>query len=104
MAKSTPLDLTGCEPLLDGAGEFLRMWTRPGGPVTCFIDPKPIGADPFGFGIALVDCVRHGAKAYAQALGIPEEAALERIWEGFDAERDRPTDEPVSFTGKGVIN
>ena len=70
MTEPKPLDLSGCEPILEGASEFLRMWNRPGGPVTCFIDPFPIGADPFGFGLALMDCVGHGANAYAQALGM----------------------------------
>lgn len=104
MAKSRPLDLTGCEPLLAGSSEFLRMWIRPNGPVTCFIDPTPVGADPFGFGIVLVDCVRHGAKAYAQAVGITEAEALARILEGFDAERDHPTDDPVSLSDKGAAH
>src|SRR5262245_9025758 len=80
MSEPEALDLSGCETLLEGASEFLRMWYRPGGPVTCFIDPVPIGADPVALGIALVDCVRHGAKAYAHALSISEEEALARIW------------------------
>jgi hypothetical protein len=101
MTEPKPLDVSGCEPLLEGASEFLRMWTRPEGPVTCFIDPTPIGADPFILGLALMDCVGHGANAYAQALGISAEEAMERILEGFDAERDNPTDAPVSLTGQG---
>jgi hypothetical protein len=104
MTEPKPLDLAGCEPLLEGASEFLRMWNRPGGPVTCFIDPVPVGADPFGFGLALMDCVGHGANAYAQALGIPVEEAMARILEGFDAERENPTDIPVSLTDKEGMN
>ena len=104
MATLRPIDLSECEPLLDGASEFLRMWTRPGSPVTCFIDPVPIGADPAGFGLALMDCVRHGAKAYAQALGISEEETLERILEGFDVERAHPTDSPTQLTNRGDLN
>ena len=98
------LDLSGCEPLLEGASEFLRMWNRPEGPVTCFIDPVPIGADPFVFGLALMDCVRHGANAYAQAVGAPVEEAMARILEGFDAERENPTDTPTALTGQGGLN
>ena len=101
MTEPKSLDLSGCEPLLEGASEFLRMWTGPGRPVTCFIDPVPVGADPFGFGLALMDCVGHGANAYAQALGIPVEEAFARILEGFDAEREHPTDVPASLTGQG---
>lgn len=92
--KPVPIDLTQHRHLVEGSREFLRMWAREDGPVTCFINPVPVGADPFGFGIALVDAVRHGARAYAQALGIPQAEAEARIWEGFDAERNHATDTP----------
>lgn len=75
-------------------GEFLRMRAAPGGDVICMIDPSGIGADPALFGIALVDAIRHGAKAYAQAVGVSEDHALERIWWGFDSERGGPTEDP----------
>src|SRR3954467_4872941 len=101
MTEPKSLDLSGCEPLIEGASEFLRMWNHPSGPVTCFIDPAPIGADPFAFGLALMDCVGHGANAYAQAIGISAEEAMARILEGFDAERDNPTDTAVPLTGPG---
>ena len=78
--------------------EFLRMSTSPGGPVICVIDPRAIGPDPAAFGIALVDAIRHGAKAYAGAIGVSEENALERIWWGFDAERNSPTDDPQQLS------
>ena len=42
------------------------------------VDPGAIAPDPAVFGIALVDAIRHGAKAYAQAVGVSEEHALER--------------------------
>jgi hypothetical protein len=100
MNEPKPLDLSGCEPLLEGAGEFLRMWNHPTGGVTCFIDTAPIGDDPFVFGLALMDCVGHGANAYAEALGISIEEAMARILEGFDAERENPTDVPASLTGQ----
>ena len=79
---------------LDGSHEFARLWAEAGGPMTCIIEPRALGADPVLFGMAMVDAIGHGAKAYAQALGIPEEEALARIWEGLDAERANPTDEP----------
>src|SRR6476661_7908804 len=104
MTKPKSLDLSGCGPLLEGASEFLRMWTGPGRPVTCFIDPTPLGADPFAFGLALMDCVRHGANAYAQATGAPVDEAMARILEGFDAERESPTDTPTALTGQGGLN
>ena len=80
--------------LLDGSQEFARLWAEPGGPMTCIIEPRALGADPFVFGMAMVDAVSHGAKAYAHALGIPEAEALARIWQGLDAERASPTDTP----------
>jgi hypothetical protein len=100
LTEPKPLDLSGYEPLLEGASEFLRMWNCPAGGVTCFIDTAPIGADPFVLGLALMDCVGHGANAYAQALGISAEEAMARILEGFETERENPTDVPVSLTGK----
>ena len=86
-AKPVPIDLTAHRDLLGESREFLRVWASEDGPVTCFINPVPIGADPFAFGMAMVDCVRHAAKAYARAVNISEADALARIWEGLEAER-----------------
>ena len=88
---------------LDGSAEFARLWAEPQGPMTCIIEPRALGPDPFLFGMAMVDAVGHGAKAYAHALGIPEEQALERIWQGLDAERANPTDEPREIDPKGSL-
>ena len=103
--KSLPneLDISGV-PLAEGSKEFLRMWNREGGEVTCFIDPRAIAPDPAVFGIAMVDAIRHGAKAYAQAVGISEAQALARIWDGFDAERGHPTDHPRQLGDDGGIH
>jgi hypothetical protein len=98
------IDLDDLTDHLAGSREFLRMWALPNGPVTCLIDPQSIGADPFTLGIALTDCVRHGAKAYAQATGISETEALARIWAGLDAERASPTDLPTSPSDKRSFN
>lgn len=86
------LDISGAADLLQGSQEFLRMWRRQGGEAICLIDPAALNPDPATFGIALVDCVRHGARAWANAVGISEEEALARIWFGLDAERENPTD------------
>ena len=51
--------------------------------------------------MAMVDAIGHGAKAYAHALGIPEEEAHARIWEGLDAERANPTDTPREIDPDG---
>ena len=37
------------------------------------------------------------AKAYAAAVEVSEDHALERILEGFDAERAHPTDQPTQL-------
>ena len=75
-------------------GEFLSMSQAGSGDVTCTVDPWALAADPATFGIALADAARHGAKAWAQAVGCSEDEALDRIWWGLDAERGTPTDEP----------
>ena len=90
--KPVPIDLVPYADMLGDSSEFLRVWAKEGGPVTCFINPVPVGGDPMGFGIALVDCIRHGAKTWARATGISEREAFDRIWEGVDAERANPTD------------
>lgn len=95
--KPIPIDLQPYAQNLAGAREFLRMWATPDGPVFCFINPVPVGADPMGFGLAIVDAIGHAAKAYAKAVQITEAEALARIWEGVDAERARPTDNPIEF-------
>ena len=96
------IDLSGLGFLAD-ATEFARLWNEPGGSLTAIIDPRGLGADPALFGLALVDAARHAAKAYAQAVNIPEDEAMARIWEGFDAERSSPADTPKQIdpeTGK----
>lgn len=94
MKKPVPIDLTRHADLVQGSNEFLRMWMRPDGPVTCFINPAALAPDPFAFGIALVDAVRNGARAWARAVDISEADAEARIWEGLDAERGAATDRP----------
>ena len=94
MSKPKPLDLTPHAHLVQGSREFMRMWAKEGGPLTAFIDPARLGADPFLFGMAMADAVRHGARAWARAVNVSVEHAEERIWEGLDAERARPTDTP----------
>jgi hypothetical protein len=94
MSKPVPINLVPHAAMLEGSREFLRMWAKPEGPMSCFIDPTKLGADPFLFGMALVDAVRHGARAWAQATNMPVGHIEERIWEGLDAERAKPTDTP----------
>ena len=112
MKKPVPIDLTRHAHLVEGSKEFLRVWVRDDGPVTCFVNPAALAPDPFAFGIALVDAVRNGARAWARAVNISEEEAEARIWEGLDAERGHqtspvreietpdPDDDFISYTGK----
>lgn len=102
--KPQAMDLMPYVDMLGGSREFLRMWASEGGPVTCFINPVPVGPDPIAFGVALVDCVRHGAKTYARAVDISEAEALERIFEGFDLERANPSDVATELPQKGSMN
>src|SRR6478609_7448568 len=78
--RAGEIDVSGFD-FLDGSAEFARLWAEPDGPMTCVIEPRALGPDPFLFGMALVDAAQHGAKAYAHALGIPEEQAFARIWQ-----------------------
>ena len=90
---------------LEGSFEFARFWSEPEGEQTFIIEPRALGADPFLFGMALVDAIRHGAIAYSRAVGISEDQALARIMEGFQAELENPTDEarPID-DGEGKPN
>ena len=78
---------------LDGSHEFARFWSEPEGEQTFIIEPAALGADPFLFGMAMVDAIRHGAIAYSRAVNVSEEHAFARIMEGFKAELENPTDE-----------
>lgn len=91
MNKPVPINLTSKADLLQGSKEFLRMWYD-GNRVLCFLNPAQLEADPMALGVALVDAVRHGARAWAHAVNISEAEAEARIWEGLDAERATPTD------------
>ncbi|WP_294212193.1 DUF5076 domain-containing protein [uncultured Sphingomonas sp.] len=102
--KPVPMNLDRYADMIGGSAEFLRVWAKQDGPVTCFVNPVPIGPDPFAFGLAIVDCVRHAARAYARAVNIDEEAALARIWEGLDAERAAPTTDPISITANRDVH
>ena len=84
------IDIAGMD-FLDRSQEFARLWVETDGPMTALIEPRNLGADPFLFGMAMVDTIRHAARAYARAVNIGEDEALARILEGFDAERGNNT-------------
>jgi hypothetical protein len=90
--KPIPIDLVSFAETLGDSREFLRVWAKHGGTLS-FVNPRPLGADPALFGIAMVDVIRNAASTYAKAIGVPEDQALERIWMGLDAERGTPTED-----------
>ena len=73
--------------------EFARFWSEPEGEQTFIIEPRALGPDPFLFGMAIVDAIRHAAIAYSQATNLDEDEAFGRIMEGFQAELENPTDQ-----------
>ena len=98
------IDLSGFD-FLDGSNEFARFWSEPEGEQTFIIDPASLGADPFLFGMAMVDAIRHAAIAYSRVVNVSEDQALERIMEGFQAELENPTDVPQPLAGEdGSVN
>ncbi len=62
MARTGAIDLDGLD-FLDGSNEVARFWSEPEGEQTFIIDPEALGADPFLFGMAMVDAIRHAAIA-----------------------------------------
>ncbi len=97
------IDVSGFD-FLDGSLEFARLWSEPEGEQTFIIEPRALGADPFLFGMAMVDCIRHAAIAYSRVVGVDEEHALQRILQGFQAELSNPTDEPRPLDDAGEPN
>ena len=99
--KPIAIDLVPYQDMVMGSKEFLRVWAKEDGPVTCFVNPKALSPDPAAFGVAMVDCIRYAARGWAQALGSSEEEALKRIFEGLDAERANMTPMPTNPVGAG---
>ncbi|MEM1133302.1 MAG: DUF5076 domain-containing protein [Pseudomonadota bacterium] len=76
--------------MLDNSAEVARLWVENEGPATCIINPTLL-QEPEMFGLLMVDCIRHAARADAQAAGMTEVEALARIWNGVDMERENHT-------------
>jgi hypothetical protein len=73
--------------------ELLRVWVAEQGQHVSL--RTGTWEDPFAWGIVLADLARHIVNAEAmQKKDFDEEAFLERLLEGFQAEIDSPTDEP----------
>ena len=73
--------------------EVLRAWVAHD---QLFCSLKPEIWDEVGsWGILLADVARHVASALAESNAVNKQESLRRIRELFDAEMDRPTDEPT---------
>ena len=84
------INLEGVKVLSDQSVEIARLWVTNGGGSTVFIDARRM-PDAGMFGMLLADTANHAANAYASALGITPEEAIERIWAGMDGERNNPS-------------
>lgn len=75
-----------------GSFEILRVWGGENLPQQYALNTT--WNDPGAWGLVLADIARHVAKAYGNSGDIPEQEALLRIKQFFDAEWCSPTDEP----------
>jgi len=73
----------------DDATEVLRAFVVDGGLSIAFTRAFE---EPDMWGLLLVDIARHAARAYAREGAFPEDEALTRIIDMFEAEIARPTD------------
>jgi hypothetical protein len=73
--------------------ELLRVWVAEQGQ---HVSIRPNAwEDPFAWGIVLADLARHIMHAeFLQNPKLDQDAFMERMLEGFQAEIDSPTDEP----------
>ena len=73
--------------------EVMRVWIAEAGQHVSI--RSGAWEDPFAWGIVLADLARHIVNAESlNKKDFDEEAFLERLLEGFQAEIDSPTDEP----------
>ena len=73
----------------DDATEVLRAFVVDGGLSIAFTRAFE---EPDMWGLLLVDIARHAARAYAKESDYPEDEALARVVDMFEAEIARPTD------------
>jgi hypothetical protein len=73
--------------------ELIRVWVAEQGQ---HVSIRPNAwEDPFAWGIVLADLARHIMNAeFLQNPKLDQDAFMERMLEGFQAEIDSPTDEP----------
>lgn len=73
--------------------ELARIWAADGKQVVSL--RADAWDDPVAWGLMPVDLARHVALAYEQCGNRTRQDVLARIKEGFDAEWENPTDEPI---------
>ena len=69
--------------------EAIRVLVADGNVVV--IDPEVI-QEPFALGMLCVDIMKHGAKGFAQQMGMDQAEAFQTILAGFMAELQNSTD------------
>ena len=74
------------------ARELARVWAAAGAQHVSLA--TGLWEDPAGWGLMLVDLMKHVANAYHQSSGQDQVEILARIKEGFDAEWKSATDQP----------
>jgi hypothetical protein len=77
------------------AVEVLRVWAAPGNPQQLTL--RTTWKDAGAWGLMLVDIARHASKAYANE-GQDPAAVLKRIRDLFEAEWEKPSDEPKDIS------
>jgi hypothetical protein len=90
------INVAGQREVLADSTEIARLWVEDGGPGTFFINATKM-PEPEMFGMMMADAIRHGARAYAHALDIPEDEAETAIWAGLDEERASGGDEMTTI-------
>src|SRR5262249_24694111 len=78
------------------ASEVLRVWINQDNNMD--VSLWTAFADPAAWGILLVDIARHVGRAYESDGTHSQSEALERVWEGLNAEWGNPTD--IGHTSK----
>jgi hypothetical protein len=93
MASQKFLDVPPAAQRDKASFEVMRVWIAEQGQHVSI--QSGAWDDPFAWGIVLADLARHIALAHQmQNSKVDQEAFMERLLEGFQAEIDNPTDEP----------
>lgn len=85
MSNPREIDVTGVAALAGRSVEVARIWVTDQAGSTVLIDPGVL-EDPRVFGHLMADTIRHAAKAYAAAVPLDEDRALQAIVDGVAEE------------------